>query len=796
MESVFNTIAPDGSPLIVDNGVSCCISPHWDDFVEYHPSTVRIKDLSGLNSVAGQGMVQWLVRDINGHECKLLLPGYHVPQVSVQLLSPQSLFRAVGVTPSGAGLSPDKLWSRVKISSSRLPHAHAFGCPAYVLDPALQDGKKIPKWNNRACQGIIVGFSPNHSSMVPLVYNPHSHTSQYRVIFDVAFSTVPALNTPQEMDEQFIVFETSRESCVDPMMLMQGGPSWLMIGSPDELDSCRVQREARIRQSMPCFCLCPAQLSQRESPPGPIPARHLGHCASSRPFGHRLLLPYHNNLHPCPPFLHLLPHHPHLLPCCLLLHPGALSSITSVPPMISYQSTWRHGRMARLIVITLPPRVNGKPVLSHLSFPCPSMPWLLSPPGHNLPPVCLTLALDMAQSILLLRVRLDHLHQLSLQDNWSDVGVTISSGLSSEFASYFSPDLADDPTALTVEALHPCALKAKAAKSDADNPTWSQAMNSPDADKWFEAMEEELTTLERDLAAWDLVRCEPWIHVLPSTWAFWIKRFPNGLVKKFKARFCARGDCQKEGIDFWETWSPVVQWSTVRLMMTLAAKLDLCSAQADITAAFIHADLEPGEQMFVRQPAGFQRDARHCCCLADDLLFYSKSMDTIDSLISALHDEGIWIRKEGSAEGFLGVDVTRDTSSRRITLTQTGLRQRIVEALGLCSRSSRALSTPDESAPLPEDSEGDLASGAFTYAAVVGMLLYLSGHSRPDIAFAAPPMCPLYLRHTRKHELALIRIGRYLKGTMDKGLILSPSDEARIDCFPDADFAGLYGHED
>jgi len=62
------------------------------------------------------------------------------------------------------------------------------------------------------------------------------------------------------------------------------------------------------------------------------------------------------------------------------------------------------------------------------------------------------------------------------------------------------------------------------------------------------------------------------------------------------------------GIDFWETWSPIVQWSTVRLMMTLAAKLDLCSSQADITAAFVHAELEPGEQIFVCQPAGFQRE--------------------------------------------------------------------------------------------------------------------------------------------------------------------------------------------
>ena len=311
----------------------------------------------------------------------------------------------------------------------------------------------------------------------------------------------------------------------------------------------------------------------------------------------------------------------------------------------------------------------------------------------------------------------------------------------------------------------------------------------------------ELTTLEHDLTAWDLVPCEPWMHVLPSTWAFRIKRFPNGLVKKFKARFCVWGDCQKEGIDFWETWSPVVQWCTVRLMMTLAAKLDLCSAQADITAAFIHADLDPGEQIFVRQSAGFQRDGDlvlslkralyglsqaprsffwylSCSltshgliqsdldpCLfigkhvivaiyVDDLLFYSKSMAPIDSLVYALHDDGVWIRKEGSAEGFLGVDITRDTSSHRITLTQTGLTQRVVEALGLCSRSSTALSTPAESAPLPKDSEGDPASGAFNYAAVVGMLLYLSGHSQPDIAFAVHQCARYKFRPTRKHELA------------------------------------------
>jgi hypothetical protein len=61
MDSVFSAMDLHGTPLIVDSGASCCISPHREDFVDYHQSSVRIKDLSGLNSVAGQWMIQWLV---------------------------------------------------------------------------------------------------------------------------------------------------------------------------------------------------------------------------------------------------------------------------------------------------------------------------------------------------------------------------------------------------------------------------------------------------------------------------------------------------------------------------------------------------------------------------------------------------------------------------------------------------------------------------------------------------------------------------------------------------------------
>ena len=83
---------------------------------------------------------------------------------------------------------------------------------------------------------------------------------------------------------------------------------------------------------------------------------------------------------------------------------------------------------------------------------------------------------------------------------------------------------------------HPLALKAKA--DDADNPTWEEAMNGPFREGFWEACEKELAQLEK-MNCWEVVDRETWMNVLPSTWAFRIKRFPDGAMRKLKARFCA-----------------------------------------------------------------------------------------------------------------------------------------------------------------------------------------------------------------------------------------------------------------
>jgi hypothetical protein len=110
--------------------------------------------------------------------------------------------------------------------------------------------------------------------------------------------------------------------------------------------------------------------------------------------------------------------------------------------------------------------------------------------------------------------------------------------------SLFEPDLSlSDSDDFSPASILPLAFSAKSSANPEDNPSYDEAMNGIYKHKYTEAARVELNTLQTDLDCWELV------NVLPSTWAFKCKRFPDGRVKKFKARFCARGDRQKEGID-------------------------------------------------------------------------------------------------------------------------------------------------------------------------------------------------------------------------------------------------------
>ena len=157
---------------------------------------------------------------------------------------------------------------------------------------------------------------------------------------------------------------------------------------------------------------------------------------------------------------------------------------------------------------------------------------------------------------------------------------------------------------------------------------------------------------------------------------------------------------------------------------------------------------------------------------------------------------GVDLEQEDDAAGFLGVTLGRDNKSGLLEMKQTGLIQRIIEAVGLDDGMVTGKSTPSEQRPLVKDADGKPPSGMFSYSSVVGMLLYLSGHTHPDIAFAVNCCARYMFCPKRSHEKALKRLARYLKVTQDRGLVLNPNSEMlNIGAYPDADFAGMYGHK-
>ncbi|KAL7554492.1 hypothetical protein ACHAWF_017943, partial [Thalassiosira exigua] len=92
-------------------------------------------------------------------------------------------------------------------------------------------------------------------------------------------------------------------------------------------------------------------------------------------------------------------------------------------------------------------------------------------------------------------------------------------------------------------------------------------------------------------------------------------------------------------------------------------------------------------------------------------------------------------------------------------LTQPGLTKKVVEALGLCSKNPTAVSTPAEKAPLHHDVGGVPHDGPVNYASVVEMLLYITGQSRPDCAFAVHQCARYTFEPKRSHVVALKRLG-------------------------------------
>jgi hypothetical protein len=177
----------------------------------------------------------------------------------------------------------------------------------------------------------------------------------------------------------------------------------------------------------------------------------------------------------------------------------------------------------------------------------------------------------------------------------------------------------------------------------------------------------------------------------------------------------------------------------------------------------------------------------------DDLGISARSNDLIHSFVTKLRQSGFELEIEGSFEQYLGIKFERDPRTKAIELTQKGLVQKIITEVGL--QNCKPNRTPASQLALGKDDEGEAMTETWSYPSVIGMLLYLSTNTRPDISFAVSQVGRFSSNPKQSHATAVKTIVRYLAGTADKGMIMKPRGDLRLELYCDADFAGLYKRE-
>jgi len=382
------------------------------------------------------------------------------------------------------------------------------------------------------------------------------------------------------------------------------------------------------------------------------------------------------------------------------------------------------------------------------------------------------------------------------------------------------------------------ATKSKA-KTDPDTFTYEQAMASEYRDEFIKAMDAEIHALEEQGTWFEDLRTNATIRIVPSQWVFRIKRNPDGEITKFKARIVLRGDLQ----DYTgETFSPVAAWSTVRTFLIISAVMNRVTCTIDFSNAFVQSPLPQNEPVWMHLPRGYEstKGAHYCLklvkslyghkvapllwyrhisafflklglrqstydpCLwygrglilvqyVDDMGISASTQSEIDQFVADLRAEGLFLTQEESFAEFLGIKFEK-LGDGSINMTQAGLIKKILLATALADCNPN--STPSASVGLGADENGMPMTDPWNYRAIVGMLLYLSTNTRPDIAFAVSQVARFSANPKQSHATAVKTIVRYLKKTHDKGTLIKPMSGLHLDLYVDADFAGLFQRED
>lgn len=142
--------------------------------------------------------------------------------------------------------------------------------------------------------------------------------------------------------------------------------------------------------------------------------------------------------------------------------------------------------------------------------------------------------------------------------------------------------------------------------------TFEEALEGEDTEKWSQAIKSKLDSLIEN-HTWTLVPRPKDINVISNRWVFKQKLDKDGKLDKYKALLVAKGYTQQHEIDYEETFSPVVKYSTVQMMLSIAAARNYEIFQFDVKTAFLHGELD--RPIYMEQPSGCKKEGDSVCLL-------------------------------------------------------------------------------------------------------------------------------------------------------------------------------------
>lgn len=351
---------------------------------------------------------------------------------------------------------------------------------------------------------------------------------------------------------------------------------------------------------------------------------------------------------------------------------------------------------------------------------------------------------------------------------------------------------------------------------------------------WYNAMLEEFQALMTN-NTWSLVPKPAGANIVTGKWIFRHKLHSDGSLARYKARWVVRGCSQQEGIDYGETFSPVIKPGTIRCVLSIATTFSWPIHLLDVKNAFLHGTLT--ETVYAQQPSGFVDSSfpHHVCQLhkslyglkqaprtwfirfttfllsigfspskcdsslfilktpsataylllyVDDIILTANTPTFLSHIISKLCSQ-FAMSDLGPLRHFLGIQVT--TTATGLVLSQ---KQYALDILARAHMSNcNPCHTPVDTNSKSSSSTGSLLSQPTVYRSLVGALQYLT-LTRPDISYAVQQVC-LFMHAPRDTHMALLkRILRYVCGTLDYGLHIYRSPTLDLVAYSDADWAG------